>query len=62
MMELHVGALFMPHGLGHMLGIDTHDVGGYGPGNPPRSSAPGLNRLRTARWASNLLIAYRSPT
>jgi Xaa-Pro dipeptidase len=29
MMDLRVGALFQPHGLGHMLGLDTHDVGGY---------------------------------
>ncbi|CAI7830473.1 unnamed protein product, partial [Closterium sp. NIES-54] len=29
MMTQHLGALFMPHGLGHFLGIDTHDVGGY---------------------------------
>ena len=29
MMETRLGAVFMPHGLGHMLGIDTHDVGGY---------------------------------
>lgn len=29
MMVERLGAVFMPHGLGHMLGIDTHDPGGY---------------------------------
>ena len=36
-------------GLGHLLGLDTHDVGGYAPGTPPRIDKPGLSSLRTAR-------------
>lgn len=39
----------MPHGLGHLLGIDTHDVGGYLKGYPERRVEPGLRSLRTAR-------------
>lgn len=26
MMEVQLGAVFTPHGLGHLIGIDTHDV------------------------------------
>ena len=29
MVEARLGAVFMPHGLGHFLGLDCHDVGGY---------------------------------
>lgn len=28
--------LFFTHGLGHMLGLRTHDVGGYNKGCPPK--------------------------
>jgi Xaa-Pro dipeptidase len=44
----HLGAVFMPHGLGHLLGLDTHDVGGYPPGTE-RIAAPGINKLRMNR-------------
>ncbi|XP_068549868.1 xaa-Pro dipeptidase isoform X2 [Anas acuta] len=48
MVKVHLGAIFMPHGLGHLLGIDVHDVGGY-PEGVDRIDLPGLRSLRTAR-------------
>ncbi|KAM6430003.1 xaa-Pro dipeptidase isoform 2-T2 [Liasis olivaceus] len=48
MVKVHLGAIFMPHGLGHFLGIDVHDVGGY-PEGVERIDLPGLRSLRTAR-------------
>jgi len=49
LVDMRLGAVFMPHGLGHFIGIDTHDVGGYLPANPERSKRPGLKGVRTAR-------------
>ncbi|KAJ4913410.1 Metallopeptidase M24 family protein [Raphanus sativus] len=48
MMVERLGAVFMPHGLGHFMGIDTHDTGGY-PMGVERPKEPGLKSLRTAR-------------
>jgi len=43
------GRLLQPHGLGHFIGCETHDVGGYLEGNPERSELAGIKSLRTAR-------------
>ena len=43
MMAANVAAHFMPHGLGHFLGIDTHDCGGYAGDATPRSKELGVS-------------------
>ncbi|XP_066903510.1 xaa-Pro dipeptidase isoform X1 [Halyomorpha halys] len=49
MIEAGLGAVFQPHGLGHLLGIDVHDVGGYTNNTPKRPTKRGFNTLRTVR-------------
>jgi Xaa-Pro dipeptidase len=49
MIEGRLGYIFMPHGLGHLLGLDVHDAGGYTKGTPPRIMKAGLKNLRTGR-------------
>lgn len=50
MLAGRVGFVFQPHGLGHLIGLDVHDVGGYIENvTPERDTAPGLKNLRTAR-------------
>ncbi len=49
-----VGGLFMPHGLGHMIGMDVHDMENLGEqrvgyGDMKRSTQLGLKSLRLAR-------------
>lgn len=54
MLKARVGFIFQAHGLGHLIGLDTHDAGGYLDGaaqnaTPARDPQPGLKNLRTAR-------------
>lgn len=49
MIKAGLNAVFQPHGLGHLIGLDVHDVGGYLDHCPPRPTEPGVNRLRFAR-------------
>lgn len=62
MLEAGLGAVFQPHGLGHLLGLDVHDVGGYLSGQPQRSNAiRGLDRLRTARTLQERMVLTIEP-
>jgi len=54
MLKARVGFIFQAHGLGHLIGLDVHDAGGYLDGaaqnaTPVRDLQPGLKNLRTAR-------------
>lgn len=61
LVEMRLGAVFMPHGLGHFIGIDTHDVGGYLPGTPERSTLAGLKSLRTSRVIEKNMVLTVEP-
>ena len=47
LIEARVPELFMACGLGHFIGLDTHDVGGY-PRGVQRVDEPGIKALRYA--------------
>jgi len=62
MMKVFIGSLFMPHGLGHLLGIDTHDVGGYpSDGSIARSTEPGLKSLRLVKPLEENMVVTVEP-
>lgn len=58
--EKRVGAVFFPHGLGHLLGLRVHDVGGYTEG-PARSDKAGLRSLRTRREMKEGMVMTVEP-
>jgi Xaa-Pro dipeptidase len=45
-LEMHLCNFFFPHGVGHLMGLDVHDVGGYPRGGPGRIQEPGIRYLR----------------
>eukprot|EP01031_Cornospumella_fuschlensis_P032557 gene32557-39367_t len=59
--ENALGYVFFPHGLGHLIGCDTHDAGGYIVGTPARSTRPGLNKLRTSRILEEGMVLTNEP-
>ena len=55
-LKSNVAGYFMPHGLGHFMGIDVHDVGGY-TADMQRDTRMGYKSLRTRRdLAEGMLI------
>ena len=51
MVESGVSATFFPHGLGHLIGLQVHDIGGQfanasGMPNPPPEAHPFLRSTR----------------
>ena len=50
MVRACLGAVFFPHGLGHFMGVDAHDVGGY----PEVSVCCALFEITTTKWLENL--------
>ena len=62
MMKVNLaGEVFMPHGLGHFMGIDVHDVGGYLEGHPGRPQGFGVGNLRTARTLKENMVLTIEP-
>lgn len=60
LMEKDVFALFFPHGLGHFIGLDTHDVGGY-PKGVERIERPGIKYLRMRRSLQPSMVLTIEP-
>uniref|UniRef100_A0A672ZKN0 Xaa-Pro dipeptidase n=1 Tax=Sphaeramia orbicularis TaxID=375764 RepID=A0A672ZKN0_9TELE len=60
MLKVHLGSVFMPHGLGHLLGIDVHDVGGY-PEGVDRINEPGLCNLLMGRPVQERMVLTVEP-
>ncbi|CEF68016.1 Xaa-Pro dipeptidase [Strongyloides ratti] len=61
MMKVRLGAVFQPHGLGHFLGLDVHDCGGYLGDAIPRSTLPGLKSLRCTRTLQERMVITIEP-
>ena len=59
-MEANLMATFQPHGLGHFMGMEVHDVGGYIDGSE-RDKRAGFKSLRTTRTMETGMIITVEP-
>ncbi len=65
--EAGAHAMFMPHGLGHMMGLDVHDMENYGENNvgydkeTPRSTKLGQSGLRMGRKLQPGFVVTNEP-
>jgi len=53
-------AIFFPHGVGHLIGLEVHDVAGYDTGRE-RSGSAGLQFLRTDRGLADGAVVTVEP-
>lgn len=61
MMAASLGSIFQPHGLGHLIGLDVHDVGGYISSTPCRPLKRGEDKLRFARLLEKGMVITIEP-
>ena len=61
--EQHISRTFLPHGLGHFLGLQTHDVGGFmaGPTGGTLPKPEGHPYLRTTRTLGENFVVTIEP-
>lgn len=60
LMEHEISSYFYPHGLGHMMGLDVHDVGGY-IGDMQKSKQKTLKYLRMGRKLETHMVVTVEP-
>ncbi len=61
LMKYNIASYFYPHGLGHNLGLDVHDVGGYHPGVAKDKSDMSIKGLRLARELQEGMVITVEP-
>ncbi|CAD7924609.1 unnamed protein product [Amoebophrya sp. A120] len=61
MMKYDLAGFFMPHGLGHMLGLAVHDVGGYVPGESRKNYPDIKQNLRLNRELKENMVLTVEP-